>query len=219
MEKEEFEECLPFFTDMLQEFINFKKQSKEKQNKINEYKKSKPYQYKEELSLIAAEPVFDYPKDRKRTLIPFDDIICYMEELPIERTEDGKTIQLMLYELVGQMCDEDEYKRISNAMKNKKSQKEPTGEKAMKMLAEFISNLKAEGMTGKRLLVPYASAYNQGFAKKMSVDEFNHEFGTKIKTSTYYNWMSPVFSNTPNYKYAFSSSEMIYYDRQFEELN
>lgn len=41
-------------------------------------------------------------------------IITYAEHLPIERIEEVKTIQLMLFTLFGKDCDKKDYKRICN---------------------------------------------------------------------------------------------------------
>lgn len=218
MTKEEKEESIMYFLESLQEFRKYKEQCNAKQNKINEYKKSKPSKHTIETSFFVSEPEFDYRGGRKRTLIPFEDIICYLEELPIEYTEDKKAIQIMLYELAGRICEEDEYKQISGVLKKPRSAKEPPSIKAKAMLAEFISKLKQEGKKGKALLTPYASAYRHGFAKKMRVDDFNKEYGTSIKTTTYNNWMSPVFNNTSSYKYNFSAADLSFYDTSFDEL-
>lgn len=120
MKKLEKNDCILYLIESLQDFVEYKKYCKIKEQRLRQYKKVKPQETEDEHLIMAAEVLeMRYGSKNPRLMIDFEDIIKYMEDLPIECMEDGKSIQLMLYELVGGKCSEKDYKRIANAMKKK----------------------------------------------------------------------------------------------------
>lgn len=120
MKIEEKDGCVMYFIENLLEFMEYKKLCIEKEKKLKEYQKAKPYEIDDTPFLIAAEDSLSaYNLVSRGSVITLDAALKYIKDLPIERIEEAKSIQLMLYELVGGICDKSDYIRISNALKKK----------------------------------------------------------------------------------------------------
>lgn len=121
MEQYEKDDFLMYLIESLKEFQEYQNQCKERERKIDNYTNSFLLPYKQTTPLLASEPTSGiYETKRKTALITFNQIIRYIEELPIERIEDAKCIQLMLFEIAGARCNEKQHKKIINAVRNKK---------------------------------------------------------------------------------------------------
>lgn len=85
-------------------------------------------------------------------------------------------------------------------------------------LTEFIHDARDKNKDGKEILAPYVVAFSMGYAPKMEQTEFNSKYGTSISKTTYNNWTSPVFNDTPSKKYSYKDTDLRYYETVFDDL-
>lgn len=115
-------EFLIYLIDSMQDYVAYKELCEKKEKDLSRYTyEVHEFQEVYKHSHVAAEegPIYSASKpSRKKLSIPFDSIIEYMKDL--ESVEDVKTIQLMLFELIGDECSKTEYKKIKDAQKNMK---------------------------------------------------------------------------------------------------